>query len=147
MHDKAQRLAVLRAVSSHPHCTAEEVVDHVLAEIGTISPHAVYDALSILADHGLIRRIRPAGSPALHECRVGDNHHRLICRTRGKTADVNGTVGNAPCLTPADSAGYQIHEAEVNFWGKCPDCLAAPQGSAGDRARRPRISESDLRTG
>ena len=147
VHVTAQRLAVLRAVSSHPHCTAEEVAEHARAEIGTISRQAVYDALSILADNGLIRRIQPAGSPALYECRVGDNHHHLICRTCGKTADVDCTVGNAPCLTPTDTAGYQIDEAEVIFWGKCPDCLAASQGSADDRARSPRISDSDRQTG
>jgi Fur family transcriptional regulator, stress-responsive regulator len=147
VHVTAQRLAVLRAVSSHPHCTAEGVAEHVRAEIGTISRQAVYDALGILADNGLIRRIQPAGSPALYECRVGDNHHHLICRTCGKTADVDCTVGNAPCLTPADTAGYQIDEAEVIFWGKCPDCLAAPHGSADDRARSPRISDSERQTG
>jgi Fur family ferric uptake transcriptional regulator len=139
-------LAVLRAVSSHPHCTAEVVAEHARAEIGTISRQAVYDALGILADNGLIRRIQPAGSPALYECRVGDNHHHLICRSCGKTADVDCTVGNAPCLTPADAAGYQIDEAEVIFWGKCPDCLSASQGSADDRARSPRISDSDAQT-
>jgi Fur family transcriptional regulator, stress-responsive regulator len=125
VHVTAQRLAVLRAVSSHPHRTAEEVGEHVRAEIGTISRQAVYDALGILADNGLLRRIQPAGSPARYECRVGDNHHHLICRSCGKTADVDCTVGNAPCLTPADAAGYQIDEAEVIFWGKCPECLAA----------------------
>jgi Fur family transcriptional regulator, stress-responsive regulator len=143
VHVTAQRLAVLRAVSSHPHRTAEEVGEYVRAELGTISRQAVYDALGILADNGLIRRIQPAGSPALYECRVGDNHHHLICRSCGKTADVDCTVGYAPCLTPADNAGYQIDEAEVIFWGKCPECLAASQGSAGDRARSPHISKSD----
>jgi Fur family transcriptional regulator, stress-responsive regulator len=143
----AQRLAVLRAVSSQPHCTAEEVAEHARAEIGTISRQAVYDALGILADNDLIRRIQPARSPALYECRVGDNHHHLICRTCGRTADVDCTVGNAPCLTPADTAGYQIDEAEVIFWGKCPGCLAASHGSADDRARSPRISDSHRQTG
>jgi Fe2+ or Zn2+ uptake regulation protein len=132
VHVTAQRLAVLRAVSSHPHCTADEVAEHVRSEIGTISRQAVYDALGILADNGLLRRIQPAGSSAHYECRVGDNHHHLICRTCGKTADVDCIVGNAPCLTPADRAGYQIDEAEVIFWGTCPECLAASRGPAGD---------------
>jgi Fur family transcriptional regulator, stress-responsive regulator len=146
MHVTAQRLAVLRAVSSHPHCTAEEVAERVRSEIGTISRQAVYDALGILADNGLIRRIQPAGSRALYERRVGDNHHHLICRTCGKTADVDCVVGLAPCLTPADRAGYQVEEAEVIFWGKCPECLAASQGSADDRARSPHVSKSDRQT-
>jgi Fur family ferric uptake transcriptional regulator len=143
VHVTAQRLAVLRAVLGHPHCTAEEATEHIRAEIGTISRQAVYDALGTLSDHGLIRRIEPAGSPALYECRVGDNHHHLICRICGKTADVDCAIGNAPCLTPSDAAGYQIDEAEVIFWGKCPECVAANQQSADARARKPHISKSD----
>jgi Fur family ferric uptake transcriptional regulator len=146
VHVTAQRLAVLRVVTRQPHCTAEEVADRARAEIGTISRQAVYDALGVLTDNGIIRRIQPARSPALYEGRVGDNHHHLICRTCGKTADVDCTVGNAPCLTPADAAGYLVDEAEVIFWGKCPECLAASQGSADDRARIPHVSKPDRQT-
>lgn len=134
----AQRLAVLRAVSARPHCTAEAVVEQVRREIGTISRQAVYDALGVLADSGLLRRIEPAGSPALYECRAGDNHHHLICRACGKTVDVDCVVGGAPCLTPSDPAGYQIDEAEVIFWGKCPECVAASGGPAEGRPPRAR---------
>ena len=91
----AQRLAVLRAVSGRPHSTADEVAGCVRAEIGTISRQAVYDALGMLAEMGIIRRIQPAGSPALYEDRVGDNHHHLICRACGKTVDVDCEIGRA----------------------------------------------------
>jgi Fur family ferric uptake transcriptional regulator len=139
-------LAVLRAVSRHPHSTADEVADLVRAELGTISRQAVYDALGVLTDNRLVRRIQPAGTAALYECRVGDNHHHLICRTCGKTADVDCAVGYAPCLTPAETAGYQIDEAEVIFWGMCPDCVEASQGSAGDRARSAQVSKPKRQT-
>jgi Fur family ferric uptake transcriptional regulator len=128
----AQRLAVLRAVSHRPHSAADEVAEAVRAEIGVISRQAVYDALGTLAEKGLIRRIQPAGSPARYEDRVGDNHHHLICRVCGKTVDVDCAVGEAPCLTPAADAGYQVDEAEVVYWGTCPACLAAASGAAGD---------------
>jgi Fur family ferric uptake transcriptional regulator len=128
----AQRLAVLRAVSSRPHCMADDIALEARAEIGAISRQAVYDALGILAEKGIIRRIQPAGSPALYEDRVGDNHHHLICRSCGKTVDVDCAVGETPCLTAADAFGYQIDEAEVIYWGTCPKCLAASRGSAGD---------------
>ena len=127
----AQRLAVLRAVSGRPHCTADDVAKDVRAEIGAISRQAVYDALGILTETGLIRRIQPAGSSALYEDRVSDNHHHVICRTCGKTVDVECAVGDTPCLTAADDSGYQIDEAEVIFWGTCRECLAANPGSAG----------------
>ena len=126
----AQRLAVLRAVASHPHTTAEVVAEVVRREIGAISLQSVYDALSLLAGEGLIRRIQPAGSPARFEDRVNDNHHHLICRTCGRTVDVDCAVGSAPCLTAVDAKGYEIDEAEVVYWGRCPDCLAKAAAAA-----------------
>ena len=120
----AQRLAVLRAVTGHPHITAEGVADAVKADIGAISRQSVYDALGILADNGLIRRIQPSGSPARFEDRVGDNHHHVICRGCGRMADVDCAVGSAPCLTAADDCGFEIDEAEVIYWGRCPDCAS-----------------------
>jgi Fe2+ or Zn2+ uptake regulation protein len=121
----AQRVAVLRAVSGEPHVTADAVAERVRAEIGAISVQAVYDALGVLVDADLIRRIQPSGSPARFEARVGDNHHHMICRLCGRMADVDCAVGSAPCLTAVDDMGYQIDEAEVIYWGRCPECVAA----------------------
>jgi Fur family transcriptional regulator, stress-responsive regulator len=119
-----QRLAVLRAVMAQPHLTADAVAETVRAELGSISLQAVYDVLGVLADVGLIRRIQPAGSPARFEARVRDNHHHVICRICGRTADVDCAVGTAPCLTAVDDKGYEIDEAEVIYWGRCADCQA-----------------------
>lgn len=120
----AQRLAVLKVVSAQPHVTADDVAELVRGEIGTISRQAVYDALGILADRGLIRRIQPAGSPARFEGRVGDNHHHLVCRSCGSTVDVDCAIGAVPCLTPNEASGYVVDEAEVVYWGICPACQA-----------------------
>ena len=121
----AQRLAVLRAVASHPHSTATEIGAVARTELGAVSPQAVYDALAALAAKGIVRRIQPAGSPARYEDRVADNHHHLICRTCGRMVDVDCAVGEAPCLTALNDSGYEIDEAEVVYWGRCPDCVAA----------------------
>ncbi|WP_419851195.1 Fur family transcriptional regulator [Candidatus Poriferisocius sp.] len=121
----AQRIAVIRAVSAWPHGTVEDVAEAVHNEIGAISRQAVYDSLGMLAEKGLIRRIQPAGSPARYEDRVGDNHHHLICRSCNQMVDVDCAVGYTPCLTAADDSGYEIDEAEVIYWGRCPECLAA----------------------
>ena len=121
----AQRLAVLRAVSDRSHSTADDIDKIVRAEIGAISRQAVYDALAVLTEKGLLRRIQPAGSPARYENRVGDNHHHIVCRNCGSMSDVDCAVGDAPCLTAADDLGYEIDEAEVIYWGHCPECAAA----------------------
>lgn len=119
----AQRLAVLQAVHECPHCTADDVAEHVRKAIGAISKQAVYDALRALAEKGLIRRIQPAGSPVLYDPRTGDNHHHAICRSCGAAVDVDCAVGEAPCLTAAAGSHYRIDEAEVIYWGTCPRCL------------------------
>ena len=121
----AQRLAVLRAVIDRPHSSADDIDGVVRAELGAVSRQAVYDALGVLTDRGLLRRIQPAGSPARYEDRVGDNHHHLICRTCGRMVDVDCAVGYTPCLSAADDSGYEVDEAEVIYWGRCPACVAA----------------------
>jgi Fur family ferric uptake transcriptional regulator len=121
----AQRLAVWRAVSGRPHVTADGVAEAVRAEIGAISRQSVYDALALLVSERLIRRIQPDGSAARYETRVGDNHHHVICRVCGRTDDVDCAVGSAPCLSALDDKGYEIDEAEVIYWGRCPGCTAS----------------------
>lgn len=118
----AQRLAVLHAVASRPHGTADEIEELVRAEIGAISRQAVYDALGTLTEKGLIRRIQPARSPARYEDRVDDNHHHLVCRGCGRTVDVDCSLGRRPCLHASDDHGFAIDEAEVIYWGLCPEC-------------------------
>ena len=133
----AQRLAVFRAVAGQPHITADGVAEVVRSEIGAISLQSVYDALALLVAEGLIRRIQPSGSPARFEDRVGDNHHHLICRICGRLVDIDCAVGAAPCLTAGNDKGYEIDEAEVAYWGRCPECVA--------QSRPPSPSEPPIR--
>jgi Fe2+ or Zn2+ uptake regulation protein len=132
----AQRLAVLRALSDRPHSTADDIYTAVRAEIGAISRQAVYDALAALTDKCLLRRIQPAGSSARYENRVGDNHHHLICRTCRRMVDVDCAVGDTPCLTAADDSDYEIDEAEVVYWGRCPECVQKETASEEEKDRR-----------
>src|SRR3954447_22534134 len=119
------RVAVLSAVHDHPHADTESLIGVVREDLGAVSHQAVYDVLRALTDAGLLRRIQPPGSVARYEARVGDNHHHLVCRSCGVIADVDCAVGETPCLTAADDAGFEIDEAEVVYWGRCPECLAA----------------------
>ena len=136
------RLAVLGAVHAHPHADTHSIIGAVRSELPAVSHQAVYDVLRALTAAGLVRRIQPSSSVARYEARVGDNHHHLVCRTCGGIADVDCAIGDAPCLTPSDGAGYEIDEAEVIWWGRCPACTAArdQQLSEQDRAdeRNPR---------
>ena len=116
------RVAVLQAVHSQPHADTESIIGVVRTNLGAVSHQAVYDVLRALTSAGLVRRIQPSGSAARYEARVGDNHHHVVCRSCGAIADVDCAVGVAPCLEPSDAAGFAVDEAEVTFWGLCPDC-------------------------
>jgi Fur family transcriptional regulator, stress-responsive regulator len=123
------RIAVLTAVHTHPHADTDSIIRAVRADLPDVSHQAVYDSLSTLTTAGLLRKIQPSGSVARYESRVGDNHHHVVCRSCGVIADVDCAVGDAPCLTASDEdgslAGFSIDEAEVIYWGLCPDCSTA----------------------
>jgi Fe2+ or Zn2+ uptake regulation protein len=119
------RVAVLAAVHDHPHADTNSIIGLVREDLGEVSHQTVYDVLSALTAAGLVRRIDPPGSVARYESRVGDNHHHLVCRSCGAIADVDCAVGTAPCLTAADDQGYLLDEAEVIYWGSCPECSTA----------------------
>ena len=121
----AARVALLEIVRDGDHLGIEAIAAGVRDRIGHISLQAVYDALYALTAAGLIRRIEPAGRPPRFEGRIGDNHHHIVCRSCGVVADVDCAVGEAPCLTASDDCGFSIDEAEVIYWGLCPDCSTA----------------------
>jgi len=119
------RVAVLGAVHARPHADTDSIIATVREDVGEVSHQAVYDVLRVLTDKGLVRRIQPSGSVARYESRVGDNHHHVVCRSCGAIADVDCAVGEAPCLHASDDHGFAIEEAEVIYWGVCPDCSTA----------------------
>jgi Fur family transcriptional regulator, stress-responsive regulator len=125
------RVAVLSAVHDHPHADTDSIIGVVREDLGGVSQQAVYDVLRALTAAGLVRRLQPTGSVARYEWRVGDNHHHVVCRSCGAIADVECAVGAAPCLTASDDRGFAIDEAEVIYWGRCPDCVAATSAAPG----------------
>jgi len=125
------RVAVLSAVHDHPHADTDSIIGVVREDLGEVSHQAVYDVLRALTAAGLVRRIQPTGSVARYESRVGDNHHHVVCRSCGAIADIDCAVGTTPCLTASDDHGFAIDEAEVIYWGRCPECGAATSAASG----------------
>lgn len=120
------RVAVLTAVHAHPHADTDSIIRAVREELPEVSHQAVYDSLHALTAARLVRRIQPSGSVARYESRIGDNHHHIVCRSCGAIADIDCAVGAAPCLTASEDHGFEIDEAEVIYWGICPECSTAP---------------------
>jgi Fur family ferric uptake transcriptional regulator len=125
------RLAVLAEVREHPHADVEQIAAGARERAGSLSTQTVYDVLHALAKAGLLRRLKSAGSPARFELETGDNHHHLICRSCGAIVDTQCATDQRSCLQASDDAGYVIEEADVTFWGVCPECQICT--SAADR--------------
>ncbi len=126
LRETRPRVAVLAAVHANQHADTDSIIRAVRRELPEVSHQAVYDSLHALTAAHLVRRIQPSGSVARYESRVGDNHHHVVCRTCGAIADVDCAIGEAPCLTASDDHGFEIDEAEVIYWGLCPECSTAP---------------------
>lgn len=120
----APRVAVLECLGERPHSSADALRQPVNDQLGTVSTQAIYDVLNALTEAGLVRRIEPAGHPALFETRTDDNHHHLVCRSCGQIEDVDCAAGERPCLDAVDDRGFSIDEAEVTYWGLCPACIS-----------------------
>jgi Fur family transcriptional regulator, stress-responsive regulator len=123
------RVAVLGALAANPHAGADTVLRVVRRDLGTVSTQGVYDVLHVLAERGVARRFQPAGSVARYELRSGDNHHHVVCRHCGNVEDVDCATGATPCLDASDSRGFVVDEAEVTYWGTCPQCQITMQNS------------------
>jgi Fe2+ or Zn2+ uptake regulation protein len=142
----AQRISVYAAVEDLPgHPDVREILAKVHEGGDPVSTQAVYDCLVVLTSARLLRRIEPAGRPARYETRVGDNHHHIVCRGCGATQDIDCAVGGAPCLEPASTGGFAVDEAEVTFWGLCPDCQRADRSEQGDPAEE-NLKKSNAKT-
>ena len=120
----SSRVAVLRVLTdATDHPRVDQIIERVRLGGLSISTQAAYDACEALREKGLAHRIALAGGPARYEARAGDNHHHLVCRSCGTVVDVDCAVGEVPCLTAADDQGFVVDEAEVTYWGVCPDCV------------------------
>jgi Fe2+ or Zn2+ uptake regulation protein len=139
------RLAVLSAVHEHPHADTDSILRVVRGDHGDVSHQAVYDVLRALTTAGLVRRIQPSGLVARYESRVGDNHHHVVCRSCGAISDVDCAVGAAPCLEASDNSGFVIDEAEVIYWGLCPECLARADGETDTSKHHPTAGQGEDR--
>lgn len=119
------RAVVLETLDAAPHTSAERVLALVAPRLPGTSAQSVYNILNDLTRAGLVRRFEPAGSAALYERQLDDNHHHAVCSNCGKVQDVECAAGQAPCLHPAELHGFTLASAEVTFWGLCADCRAA----------------------
>ena len=122
----APRLSVLQVLAERSHVSADTVAAAARDRAGSVSTQGIYNVLTDLVTAGLVHRIEPAGSAALYELSDKGLHHHLICRRCGLVMDLGCEHGTTDCLQPPQTHGFTGLEAEIVFWGTCPECQASP---------------------
>lgn len=119
-----QRVAVLDALTTRPHTSADSVHSALRDTFSGVALPTVHGILGDLTDAGIVRRVSlPDAASALYEVQhTDDNHHHLQCVRCGRVEDVACATGEAPCLHPSHDHGMRILEASVTYRAICSDC-------------------------
>ncbi len=86
----------------------------------------VYRALQSLADNGEIDALRTdEGETVYRRCISPSHHHHLVCRSCGRTVEVEGPAVEVWAAAVAAEHGFTDVSHTVEVFGTCAPCAAA----------------------
>jgi Fur family transcriptional regulator, peroxide stress response regulator len=125
----SQRRAVFEAILERlDHPTAEQLYREVRRELPQISRMTVHRILGAFASLGLVAKTCHPGSAARFDPKV-DQHHHLVCMDCGSIIDVEDPRLDRLPLPKIKPRGFQIHDFNVHFRGRCASCVKAARRS------------------
>ena len=121
-----QRLAILQVLQeTHGHLSAAEIFQSAAYRLPGLTEATVYRTLDFLVGHGLALVAHIGSGRMVYESALHDHHH-LICRKCGQSAEISHAELDALFKHFEKSTGYHIDASHVTFFGLCPDCLEHP---------------------
>ena len=87
----------------------------------------VYRTLQGLADAGEIDVMRPPGGEHLYRRCSQGHHHHLVCRSCGRTVEVEGPAVESWADKVAAQHGDQDVSHTLEIFGTCTNCCATPK--------------------
>jgi Fur family ferric uptake transcriptional regulator len=108
--------------------SAQDVYARLCTEGGNVGLSTVYRHLQSLVDGGVVDVIHtPDGEATYRYC--GDSaelrhHHHLVCRTCGRTEEIEGRAVERWAGEVARAHGYTAVDHTVELFGECPKCGA-----------------------
>jgi Fur family ferric uptake transcriptional regulator len=83
----------------------------------------VYRALQTLADQGEVDVLRTDdGESVYRRCRSDAHHHHLVCRSCGRTVEVEGPTVERWADAVSAKHGFRDVTHTLEFFGTCSDC-------------------------
>jgi Fe2+ or Zn2+ uptake regulation protein len=123
-----QRSAVMRALGTREHLTAETILERVRDDMPGVSLGTIYRTLDILREIGLVQVFSFAGSAARYEAAL-DKHHHLLCLTCRKLVDVRTARVGELARAIAEREGFEDVDFSLTIAGRCADCSAAAKAA------------------
>jgi Fur family ferric uptake transcriptional regulator len=120
-----QRAAVAALLSQiDDFRTAQEIHDLLKQRGESVGLATVYRTLQRMAEAHEVDLLRLAdGEAAYRRCSTG-HHHHLVCRSCGRTVEVDGPAVERWATRTADEHGFTDVSHTVEIFGTCADCAA-----------------------
>ncbi len=100
------------------HPTADEIYNHVIDQIPTLSKTTVYNTLNLLEDKNIVNSINLEDNEKHYEL-VIDEHSHFKCEVCGKIYDIPYKDLN---ILPDEYSNYKVKELEIFLKGICANC-------------------------
>ncbi len=118
-----QRSAVRDALGgSEGFVSAQALHASLRSEGSSIGLATVYRALADLAEAGEADQLQQDGEALYRACTPGRHHHHLICRSCGRTIEIEADAVEAWARAVAAQYGFTDPSHVVDVFGTCPDC-------------------------
>jgi Fur family ferric uptake transcriptional regulator len=126
MRPTRQRRAVVGCLDRFDDFRSAQEIHALLRDGGErVGLATVYRTLQALADNGEVDLLRSEEGEALYRRCSGSHHHHLVCRTCGRTVEVEGPAVERWADAVAQEHGFSDVSHTLELFGLCADCGAA----------------------
>jgi Fur family ferric uptake transcriptional regulator len=120
-----QRDAVKEALDASEHFVSAQALHSSLRDSGAnVGLATVYRALADLASQGEADSLVQEGESLYRACTPGTHHHHLICRTCGRTVEIEADAVEEWAQSVAAAHGFTKAQHVVDVFGECAACSA-----------------------
>jgi Fur family ferric uptake transcriptional regulator len=105
--------------------SAQDIHDLLRRTGDTVGLSTVYRTLQSLADGGEVDLLRSEDGEALYRRCSTSHHHHLVCRSCGRTVEVEGPAVERWADAVAGEHGYTGVSHTLEIFGTCADCRVA----------------------
>lgn len=109
-----QRVEVIRFLQTHRiHPTAQQIYEHVLRKVGSVSFTTIYNTVRVLEQMGEVRKIPISDTTTVYDINTSDHGH-FVCEVCGNIYDI---LYEASFRVPGE-----VKRTELIVYGVCEKC-------------------------